>query len=60
MNAALLTAAGNFYRRPTSSTSQSQVLQLDALPENWPLVECGPECECNGACLNRETQRGVR
>ncbi|OCF36309.1 hypothetical protein I316_02184 [Kwoniella heveanensis BCC8398] len=45
---------GNFYT-PTILT-----LNLDALPERLPLVECSPACPCVKKCANRVTQHGVR
>ncbi|EIW66477.1 hypothetical protein M231_03012 [Tremella mesenterica] len=65
---------GNFYSTPTSLQSVGrkhgilskqelpgdQVLLLDALPPNLPLVECGPKCGCGEWCANRVSQRGVR
>nr|XP_019011956.1 uncharacterized protein I206_02793 [Kwoniella pini CBS 10737]OCF50737.1 hypothetical protein I206_02793 [Kwoniella pini CBS 10737] len=36
-----------------------QLLNLEALPERLPLVECSPICPCSGNCANRLTQRGV-
>nr|KIR83529.1 SET domain-containing protein [Cryptococcus tetragattii IND107] len=46
---------GNFY-----SSSKPQILNLDALPYNWPLVECSPLCLCGSSCSNRVAQQGVR
>ncbi|OXB33583.1 SET domain-containing protein [Cryptococcus neoformans] len=46
---------GNFY-----SSTNPQILNLDALPNNWPLVECSPSCLCGSSCSNRVTQQGVR
>ncbi|WWC60431.1 uncharacterized protein I303_103003 [Kwoniella dejecticola CBS 10117] len=53
---------GNFYPLPSrkSGNDQNQVLHLDALPDNLPLVECSPHCPCAGSCANKLTQRGVR
>jgi len=45
---------GNFY----SSGPGAQLLDLDALPERLPLIECG-SCSCDGNCRNRVTQSGV-
>jgi hypothetical protein len=59
---------GNFYIHPGSGCTPEEGddnatpgrLNLDALPENLPLVECGPACLCGGSCSNRVTQRGLR
>ncbi|WVW80275.1 hypothetical protein I302_102253 [Kwoniella bestiolae CBS 10118] len=49
---------GNFYTKP--DTHFHQLLNLDALPERLPLVECSPQCPCFERCANKLTQRGVR
>lgn len=50
---------GNFYTHPGSSDEAGK-LNLDALPQNMPLVECGPACPCGMECSNRVTQRGLK
>jgi hypothetical protein len=52
-------AEGNFYTDPGSADEAGR-LNLDALPQNMPLVECGPACPCGSACANRVTQRGLK
>ena len=49
---------GNFYSTSKPS-DRPQTLNLKALPENLPLVECSPLCACALACANRLTQRGI-
>ncbi|OCF75113.1 hypothetical protein I204_03962 [Kwoniella mangroviensis CBS 8886] len=49
---------GNFYTLPDAGFNQ--VLNIDALPERLPLVECSPQGSCAERCANRLTQRGVR
>jgi histone-lysine N-methyltransferase SETMAR len=49
---------GNFYTDP-GSADEAGKLNLDALPQNMPLVECGPACPCGSSCSNRVTQRGL-
>lgn len=53
---------GNFYSDTLEAPGGllEQLLNLDALPERWPLVECSPDCLCARACGNRLTQGGVR
>ncbi|WVQ93650.1 hypothetical protein IAU59_000726 [Kwoniella sp. CBS 9459] len=56
---------GNFYSPPSPSsgdqiTRHHQTLNLYALPEELPLVECSPACPCAERCANRLTQGGVR
>jgi histone-lysine N-methyltransferase SETMAR len=46
---------GNFYAYSGNDDEPGR-LNLDALPENMPLVECGPSCPCGLECLNRVTQ----
>ena len=50
---------GNFYTHPGTSDEAGK-LNLDALPQNMPLVECGPACPCGMECSNRVTQRGLK
>jgi hypothetical protein len=50
---------GNFYTHPGTSDEAGK-LNLDALPQNMPLVECGPACPCGLECSNRVTQRGLK
>jgi hypothetical protein len=50
---------GNFYTHPGTSDKAGK-LNLDALPQNMPLVECGPACPCGMECSNRVTQRGLK
>jgi histone-lysine N-methyltransferase SETMAR len=53
---------GNFYSDTLEAPGGllEQLLNLDALPERWPLVECSPDCLCAKRCGNRPTQAGVR
>ena len=50
---------GNFYTHQGTSDEAGK-LNLDALPQNMPLVECGPACPCGMECSNRVTQRGLK
>ncbi|WVF66006.1 hypothetical protein IAT40_000744 [Kwoniella sp. CBS 6097] len=56
---------GNFYSVPPLISKddrlriERQTLNLDALPEKLPLVECSPLCACSDRCANRVTQQGV-
>jgi hypothetical protein len=50
---------GNFYCHPGTSDKAGK-LNIDALPQNMPLVECGPACPCGLECSNRVTQRGLK
>jgi hypothetical protein len=50
---------GNFYTNP-GTTEVPGRLDLDALPNNHPLVECGSACPCSTGCSNRVTQRGLK
>lgn len=50
---------GNFYSYPGSDDSAG-ILNLDALPEKMPLVECGLACLCEEGCSSRVTQRGLK
>lgn len=50
---------GNFYTYPGTAELPG-ILNLDALPANIPLVECGPTCPCDEGCSNRITQRGLK
>lgn len=50
---------GNFYTHP-GTVDEAGKLNLDALPQNMPLVECGPACPCGLSCSNRVTQRGLK
>lgn len=52
--------SGNFYRSREQFTETAGILDLDALPDHLPLVECGSSCSCSLECDNRITQRGVR
>ncbi|WVO14683.1 hypothetical protein L204_102320 [Cryptococcus depauperatus] len=50
---------GNFYSESGATENPQQLLNLDALPENLPLVECSPACTCYDQCAKKVTQGGV-
>ncbi|WRT65809.1 uncharacterized protein IL334_002758 [Kwoniella shivajii] len=55
---------GNFYTTPTYDDTRQdwieQRLEVDALPERLPLIECSVHCPCAEGCSDRLTQTGVR